>query len=91
MPLFFLGFIRLKTLLNNQLLQQAIQQKYKKPALGGILGVVPGLGYLYAGHKQTFVSAFLLNGLLMYATYSSFEAGNDDCREYIGAMELCGF
>jgi tetratricopeptide (TPR) repeat protein len=50
--------------------------KYKKPALAGVLGLVPGLGYLYASHKQTALSSFVVNGLLGFATYTSIRTQN---------------
>ena len=53
------------------ILQNREHISYKKPYLAGICSVVPGLGYLYAGHKHTAVSALLINGLLAYATYTN--------------------
>ncbi len=58
--------------------------KFKKPALGAALGVIPGLGYLYAKHKQTALSAFILNSVLIYATYSNIK------RENYGMASLTG-
>jgi putative component of membrane protein insertase Oxa1/YidC/SpoIIIJ protein YidD len=57
-------------------LEKISHLKYKKPALAGVLGVVPGLGYLYASHKQTALSAFVVNGLLGFATYTSIRTHN---------------
>jgi hypothetical protein len=50
--------------------------KQKKPAIAGILSIIPGGGYAYAGHKQTAISALLVNGLLGYAAYNSFKIKN---------------
>ncbi|MFW5700897.1 MAG: membrane protein insertion efficiency factor YidD [Cyclobacteriaceae bacterium] len=49
---------------------------YKKPFIAGVLSVIPGLGYIYSGHKQTALSSFIINGLLAYATYTSFKNEN---------------
>ncbi|MES2345620.1 MAG: tetratricopeptide repeat protein [Chlamydiota bacterium] len=38
--------------------------------------VLPGAGYLYVGQKQTALTAFLLNGLFIGATYYFFHQGN---------------
>lgn len=51
--------------------------KYKKRALGGMLNVVPGAGYLYSGHKGTALSSFVLTSVLAFATFSSFENKNE--------------
>lgn len=61
---------------NLRQLENISNLKYKKPALAGVLGVVPGLGYLYASHKQTALSAFVVNGLLGFATYTSIRTQN---------------
>jgi len=50
--------------------------KQKKPAIAGLLSIIPGLGYLYSSHKQTAISALIVNSLLMYATYSNIEKEN---------------
>lgn len=61
---------------NVKLLEKAKQLKQKSPALAGIISIIPGAGYAYTGHKQTALSAFLVNGLLSYATYTSFKNEN---------------
>lgn len=58
---------------------------YKSPALAKSLSIIPGLGYLYTGHKGSALTAFLVNGLLGCATYSCFDKKN----YAIGA--ICGF
>ena len=59
-----------------QLIKEIETIKLKKPAVGALLGILPGSGYLYANHKQTALSAFILNSLLIYATYSSIKVAN---------------
>ena len=38
--------------------------------------VIPGAGYFYLGQKRSALTAFLLNGLFIYATYEFFHKGN---------------
>lgn len=38
--------------------------------------ILPGLGYLYLGQKQTAFTAFMLNSLTTYAAYHFFKNGN---------------
>lgn len=62
--------------------------KSKSPALAGVLGVIPGAGYLYAGHKQTALSSLIVNGLMAYACYTSFEKGNKGLGILTGVFGL---
>jgi tetratricopeptide (TPR) repeat protein len=49
--------------------------KMKSPAVAGVLAVIPGLGYLYAGHTQTAASAFVINGLFAWGSLEAFDRG----------------
>lgn len=48
----------------------------KNPRLGGMLGLVPGLGYAYAGEYANALRSLLLNGLFIYGMTDTAE--NDD-------------
>ena len=61
---------------NVSILEKEKKLKVKSPTFAGIISVVPGLGYAYAGHTQTAITALLVNGLLAYATYSSIKNEN---------------
>jgi putative component of membrane protein insertase Oxa1/YidC/SpoIIIJ protein YidD len=51
--------------------------KYKSPTLATISSIIiPGSGYVYAGHAVTGISALIFNSLLAYATYTSFKSNN---------------
>jgi putative component of membrane protein insertase Oxa1/YidC/SpoIIIJ protein YidD/TM2 domain-containing membrane protein YozV len=51
--------------------------KLKSPFAAQLLStVLPGSGYIYSGHTMTGITALIVNGLLGYATYSSFKSGN---------------
>lgn len=76
------------SLLNQQninIINQMTKQKKKKPALARILSVIPGAGYLYTNHKGSALTAFIINSLLGYATYTSIKSKN------YGMAGVCGF
>lgn len=60
----------------------------RNPALAGLLGIVPGLGYLYSGYPGTGLSSALINGLFMAATYKAFKAGNEALGVTLGVLSL---
>ena len=69
---------------NLMLLEQLRGQKQKNPTLARYLSIIPGLGYLYSGHKGSALTALLVNGALGYATYTSIKSQN------YGVAGLCG-
>lgn len=42
------------------------QGRDKKPVVGGLLGMIPGMGYAYAGEYANAFRSFLLNGIFIY-------------------------
>jgi hypothetical protein len=62
--------------------------KGKNPTVAGLLSVIPGLGYAYAGHKQTAISALLVNGLITYATYSNLKNENYGMAALTGVFNI---
>lgn len=74
--------------MNFQLSEKAIRLKNKSPSLAGALSIIPGLGYAYTGHKQTAISALLINGLLAYATYTSIKNENYGMGILTGVFNL---
>jgi len=73
---------------NFLLSKKANQLKNKSPSLAGVLSIMPGLGYAYSGHKQTAISSLLVNGLLAYATYTSFKNENYGMGILTGVFNL---
>jgi len=73
---------------NFQLSEKAIRLENKSPPLAGALSIIPGLGYAYTGHKQTAISALLVNGLLAYATYTNFKNENYGMGILTGVFNL---
>ncbi len=51
------------------------QNKKSVPTAEFLNAVLPGAGYLYVGQKQSALTAFLLNGLFIYASYKFFDNG----------------
>ena len=50
------------------------RERDKSPMLGGVLGLIPGLGYMYAGEYANGLRSLILNGLFMGAmVYSGVE------------------
>jgi len=47
-------------------LDQYARGRNKRPMLGGFLGMIPGLGYFYAGEYANGLRSLLLNGLCIY-------------------------
>lgn len=70
---------------NMALLNQLSTQKKKNPIVAKHLSIIPGLGYLYSGHRGSALTALLVNGALGYATYTSIKTQN------YGLAGLCGF
>lgn len=62
--------------------------KDKKEYKAAFLNIIPGAGYLYAGHKSTALSAFILNSLLIFAAYTSLENENYGMAALTGTFSL---
>jgi putative component of membrane protein insertase Oxa1/YidC/SpoIIIJ protein YidD len=73
---------------NVDLLAPADRLPTRNPGLAGVLGVVPGLGYLYTGHRQTALAALLINGLFGWATVSTFQRQNYGLGALVGVVSL---
>ena len=69
---------------NIALLDQLSKQKKKNSTIAKYLSIIPGLGYLYSGHKGSALTSLLVNGALGYATYTSIKSQN------YGLAGLCG-
>ena len=65
----------------------ALSQK-KNPTKALILSLVPGGGYIYAGHKQTGITSLLINSMLAYATINSFQKENYGLGILTGVFNL---
>ena len=65
---------------DNSIIQQFITKtedvKYKSRTLAGFLSIIPGLGYIYAGHKRSGIPSLIINSALAYTTIESFKKDN---------------
>ncbi len=57
----------------------------KKPAVGGLLGLIPGLGYFYSGEYANGIRSMILNGIFIYGMISTAE------EEQWGAFSVITF
>lgn len=62
--------------------------KPKKPLTAGLLSIVPGMGYLYSGYTQTAISAFIVNGLLIWGTVESFRQDIESLGVLLGIVSF---
>lgn len=81
----FLKYDKERYYKNLSVLKKIQEQKKKSPFLAKLLSVIPGGGYLYTNHKGSALTAFIINSLLGYATYTSIKSKN------YGVAGVCGF
>jgi len=63
--------------------------KQKSPEFATALSIIiPGAGYVYAGHFTTGLSALIINSLIGYASYTSFKSGNSGIGVLTGIVGL---
>jgi len=73
---------------NLRIAESAYELKNRSPVIAGVMSIVPGAGYAYTGHSQTAIAALLVNGLLAYATYTSFKNENYGLGILTGVFNL---
>ena len=71
-----------------QIIENMKGQKQKYPTIAMVLSVVPGLGYLYTKQPQSAIAAFLINGALAYAGYTSFKNKNYGLGGILSVLNL---
>jgi hypothetical protein len=57
-------------------IEKGIQIKTKNPRWAGCLSLLPGLGYAYLERYSDALTAFLVNGGLIFGAFSAFENDN---------------
>jgi tetratricopeptide (TPR) repeat protein len=60
----------------------------KSPIVAGILGIVPGLGYLYDEYEQTALSSFVVNSLFIWGTFEALRKDNKSIGAILGFFSL---
>ncbi|MFA6813488.1 MAG: membrane protein insertion efficiency factor YidD [Bacteroidaceae bacterium] len=73
---------------NLSILNQLKGAKKKNPTLAQLLSIIPGGGYLYAGHLGSALTSFAVNLLLGYATYTSIKSNNYGVAALTGFMSV---
>jgi len=73
---------------NAMVLANAKKDNYRSSTLAAILGFIPGLGYAYASHPQSAISAFLMNSLLAYGTYEAWDAEHHALGSVTGFLAI---
>ncbi len=82
------SFYHTKAQANISILNELRSIRKKSPAFAGILSIIPGGGYFYSDHKQTAMSALIINSLLIYATYSCVKKENYGMAALTGMFSL---
>ena len=61
----------------NELFQysNSVHENRKRPFLGALAGIIPGMGYLYAGEKGTALVSLIIIGTGSAVTYASYQNG----------------
>jgi tetratricopeptide (TPR) repeat protein len=72
----------------DQDLREAEKIPQKNPRLSGTFSIVPGGGYLYCGRPRDALTAFLLNGGLIWAGLTALEQDNPALAGVIGFVEV---
>lgn len=68
--------------------EEAAVHPRKDPTKAGVLGLVPGLGYLYAGYPQTALSAALLNGAFLWGTIEAIRGDRPGLATVLGTVGI---
>jgi len=71
-----------------KVLEQLQNTRYKNPTLAMTMSIIPGMGYLYTKQPQNALAALFINGVLAYATYTSFKNKNYGVGGILGALNL---
>jgi len=69
-------------------LNKYVNGKDKSPALGGWLGVIPGMGYAYAGEYANMMRSIILNGLFIYGMVDTADDGEWGAFSVITFFEI---
>ena len=65
---------------------QGYDENMKKPFVGLIAGIIPGMGYLYAGEKGTAIVSIIMIGTGSAVTYASYKNGLGALSVITGAI-----
>ena len=69
-------------------IQTYSDEKDKSPRLGGLLGMIPGLGYAYSGEYANALRSLIMNGLFIYAMVETADDDNWGAFSVITFFEI---
>jgi hypothetical protein len=61
---------------------------WKSTTKASILGILPGAGYWYSGHKQTAIASFVVNAVFIGATAQAFDSDQDVLGGFLAVVSL---
>lgn len=64
----------------------SIYEQHKNPFLGALAGVIPGMGYIYAGESGTGIVSMIVLGAGSAVTYASYSNGMDSLAVVSGLI-----
>ena len=64
----------------------SVHENMKKPLYGALAGIIPGMGYLYAGEKGTALVSIIMIGTGSAVTYASYKNGMGAFSVITGAI-----
>lgn len=64
----------------------SIYEQQKNPLLGAVAGVIPGMGYIYAGESGTGIVSMIVIGAGSAVTYASYSNGMDSLAVISGLI-----
>jgi len=64
----------------------SVHENMKKPFVGALAGIIPGMGYLYAGEKGTALVSIIIIGTGSAVTYASYKNGMSAFSVITGAI-----
>ena len=73
---------------NIEIMQGLKATKKKSPLKAGLLSIIPGGGYVYNKQPASALTAFLINGILAFATASSIHKENYGVATVMGIFNL---
>ncbi len=71
-----------------KLCQEGKKLGLRNPTTAGVLAIIPGLGYLYDGYKQSALSSFIVNGLFIWSTFEAFRKDNQGVGIMLGILSF---
>ncbi len=72
----------------NKISVEGEQAAWKSPKKASFLNIIPGIGYWYAGHKQTAVASFIVNTVFIGATIQAFKTNQNILGGFLSLFSI---